>query len=109
MFVVAYWWRVKPGKEEQFREAWRRGTLEINRIYGSLGSRLHRESDGRFVGIAEWPDEATWRRAFEAKMVYDDKVARRMFIDAIAEAPPDGKPLLTMQVTDDLLARSGQV
>jgi heme-degrading monooxygenase HmoA len=106
MFVVVYWWRVKPGKEEQFREAWRRGTLEINRIYGSLGSRLHREADGRFVGIAEWPDQQTWERAFRAKMVYDDVDARRMFVDAIADAPADGRPLLTLQVTDDLLART---
>jgi len=41
MYVVVYWWRVKPGKEEQFRDAWRRGTREIARIYGGLGSRLH--------------------------------------------------------------------
>jgi len=26
MFVAVYWWRVHPGKEEQFRAAWRRGT-----------------------------------------------------------------------------------
>ena len=87
MFVAVYWWRVHPGKEEQFREAWRRGTEHITRIYGSYGSRLHRERDGRFIGYAEWPDEATWQKAFEARMVYDDPEVRRMFIDAIAEAP----------------------
>jgi heme-degrading monooxygenase HmoA len=108
MFVVVYWWRIKPGKEEQFREAWRRGTLAINRTYGSFGSRLHREADGRFIGVAEWPDRAAWQRAFDAKMVYDDPEARRAFVDAIAEAPPDGLPLLTMDVTDDLLVRRFQ-
>lgn len=107
MFVVVYWWRVKPGKEDQFREAWRRGTREITRIYGSLGSRLHRERDGRFIGVAEWPDRETWQRAADLKMVYDDKEARRMFVDAIADAPPNGEPLLTLDVTDDLLARTG--
>src|SRR5688572_18698629 len=106
MFVVVYWWRIKPGKEEQFREAWRRGTVEIKRIYGSLGSRLSRETDGRFIGVAEWPDRESWQRAFDAKMIYDDAEARRMFVDAIAEAPEAGRPLLTMEVTDDLLARS---
>src|SRR3546814_737993 len=59
MFVAAYWWTVHPGKEKQFRAAWRRGTELIRRKYGSLGSRLHSEerADGkaRFVGIAEWP------------------------------------------------------
>ena len=26
MFVAVYWWRVHPGKEEQFVRAWTRGT-----------------------------------------------------------------------------------
>ncbi|MBL8447815.1 MAG: antibiotic biosynthesis monooxygenase [Zoogloeaceae bacterium] len=105
MFVVVYGWRVKAGKEAQFREAWCRGTREIVRIYGGLGSRLHRESDGRFVAMAEWPDRATWQRAFDAKMVYDDREARAMFLDALEETSTGQAPLLTMEVTDDLLAR----
>ena len=103
MFVAVYWWRVHAGKEEQFREAWRRGTEAITRRYGSYGSRLHRDRDGRFVGVAEWPDEATWRQAFDARMVYDDPEARAMWLDAIAEAPLE--PAFTMTVTDDLLTR----
>ena len=91
MFVAVYWWRVHPGKEEQFRTAWRRGTDLIRERYGSYGSRLHRDADGRFVGYAEWPDEATWRAAF---------------VDAIAEVPADADPIFTMTVTDDLLIRS---
>ena len=107
MFVAVYWWRVHPGKEQQFREAWRRGTERITAIYGSHGSRLHRDRDGRFVGYAVWPDEATWQAAFARKMVYDDPEARRMFIDAVAEAPPNGEPVFAMTVTDDLLAGRG--
>lgn len=104
MFVAAYWWRVKPGKEEQFRAAWRRGTELINAKYGSLGSRLHLTLDGRFVGVAEWPDEAAWRAAFDAKMVYDEPATRAAFVDAIEDAAPE--PILLMHVTDDLLART---
>jgi hypothetical protein len=100
MFVAVYWWRVHPGKEEQFRAAWRRGTELITARYGSLGSRLHRALDGRFVGVALWPDEATWRAAFEAKMVYDEPETRAAFVDAIAEAASE--PMLLMEVTDDL-------
>ena len=103
MFVAVYWWRVHPGKEEQFREAWRRGTEHITRIYGSYGSRLHQDRDGRFVGYAEWPDEESWQRAYDAKMVYDDAETRAAFVDAIAELPPGNKPAFTMTVTDDLL------
>jgi len=106
MFVAAYWWKVKPGKEEQFRAAWRRGTELIRAKYGSLGSRLHRENgpDGpRFIGVAEWPDRATWQAAFDAKMVYDEPATRAAFVDAIAEAADE--PLLLLEVTDDLLDR----
>lgn len=106
MFVAVYWWRVHPGKEEQFRSAWRRGTELIREIYGSYGSRLHRDADGRFVGYAEWPDEATWRAAFDRKMVYDEPETRAAFLDAVAETPADADPIFTMQVTDDLLLRS---
>lgn len=104
MFVAVYWWKVHPGKEEQFRAAWRRGTELITEKYGSLGSRLHRATDGRFIGVAEWPDEATWQAAFDAKMVYDDPPTRAAFVDAIADAARE--PLLLMEVTDDLLMRS---
>ena len=106
MFVAVYWWRVHPGKEAQFRAAWRRGTQLIRERYGSYGSRLHRDADGRFVGYAEWPDEATWRAAFDKKMVYDEPATRAAFLDAIAETPADAEPIFTMTVSDDLLARS---
>ena len=107
MFVAVYWWRVHPGKEAQFREAWRRGTELITITYGSYGSRLHQDRDGRFVGYAEWPDEATWRAAFDAHMTYEDPEARQMFVDAVAESPPGGEPVFAMTVTDDLLLRAG--
>lgn len=107
MFVAAYWWKVHPGKEEQFREAWRRGTALIRAQYGSYGSRLHwedtGEGQGRFVGIAEWPDRESWQRAYDAKMVYNDPEVRAAFVDAIAEAADE--PLLLLEVTDDLLER----
>lgn len=105
MFIAVYWWRVQPGKEVQFRKAWHRGTKLITRIYGSYGSRLHRDRDGRFVAYAEWPDEATWQAAFEQKMAYDEPETRAAFEDAIAEAPTGSDPIFTMTVVDDLLVR----
>ena len=105
MFVAAYWWKVHAGKEEQFRSAWRRGTELIRETYGSYGSRLHYEDlgdgGGRFIGVAEWPDRATWQRAFDAKMAYDDPATRAAFAEALADWAEE--PLLLMEVTDDLL------
>jgi hypothetical protein len=103
MFVAVYWWRVHPGKEEQFVKAWTRGTELIRDIYGSYGSRLHRDADGRFVGYAEWPDEATWRYAFDHKMTYEDPETREAFEDAVCEVPPDADPIFTMTVVSDRL------
>lgn len=102
-FVAAYWWRAKPGKEEQFRKAWRCGTELIQERYGSLGSRLHLDEQNRFIGVAEWPDRRTWQNAFDAKMVYDDAETRAAFVDALEEWADE--PLLLMEVTDDLLDR----
>ena len=108
MFVAAYWWKVHPGKEEQFRAAWRRGTELIREKYGSLGSRLHWQElgtgEGRFIGVAEWPDRAAWQAAYDVGMVYDEPETRAAFRDAISEAPDE--PLLLMEVTDDLLDRA---
>jgi hypothetical protein len=81
--------------------------LSIRRTAASYGSRLHRDWDGRFVAYAEWPDEATWRAAFERKMVYDEPRTRAAFLDAIAEAPAEPEPIFTMTVLDDLLVRRG--
>jgi heme-degrading monooxygenase HmoA len=32
MYVAVYAWRVKPGHEDRFREAWRRGKEAITRL-----------------------------------------------------------------------------
>ncbi|MCG2842700.1 antibiotic biosynthesis monooxygenase [Sandaracinobacter sp. RS1-74] len=104
MIVAVYWWRVHPGKEEQFRAAWRRGTELITARYGSFGSRLHRAEDGRFVATAEWPDKASWQAAADVKMVYDEPETRQAFVDAVAEGGVDH----VMEVTDDLLLRAGR-
>ena len=104
MWVAVYAWRVRAGYEQQFRQAWCRGTRAITRIYGSFGSRLHRAEDGRFTGYAEWPDRQTWQRAFDARMVYDDPEARALFIQALEDSSRPGELVAAMEVTDDLLS-----
>lgn len=60
MFVVVYSFRVKPGREAVFVEAWEKRTGEIASACGGWGSRLHRNEDGGFIAYAQWPDRSTW-------------------------------------------------
>lgn len=65
-FVVMYRWRLHPEMETQFVEAWARVTERLRVPGGSLGSRLHRGSDGVWYGYAQWPSDAVRQAAFSA-------------------------------------------
>ena len=54
MIVFLYRWRVKPGREAQFVEAWSEITAFYREKFDSRGSRLHRGDDGLFYGYAQW-------------------------------------------------------
>jgi len=105
MFVAVYFWHVRPGMEEQFRAAWRRGTELITMRYGSFGSRLHRAADGRFVGYAEWPHEAAWQVAIDAHFDYGDAENARRFREAQVPSS-ERSALIKLTVCDDLLLRA---
>ena len=62
-FAVVYRWRVLPAKEEQFQQAWEVLTREFYAHEGSLGSRLHRSSDGTWLAYAQWPSRESWEAA----------------------------------------------
>lgn len=99
MFVVVYWWRLKPGLEDQFRAGWVRTTKAIRQAYGSLGSRLHRESDGRYIAYAQWPSEAAWHEARAQRFITGDPGGLQLMQEAMEEMGI----LATMTMTDDLL------
>ena len=63
MFAVIYRWQVLPGCEAQFEAGWRRGTERIAAEFGGWGSRLHKAGEGVYIAYAQWPDEATWKKA----------------------------------------------
>ncbi|WP_130618087.1 antibiotic biosynthesis monooxygenase family protein [Dyella amyloliquefaciens] len=86
-FAAIYRWRVRPGMEAQFVEAWTRiSELYLDR-HGSLGSRLHRGPDDIWYSYAQWPDEAARVRAFSADSL--DKEAGELMREAIAESLPE--------------------
>jgi heme-degrading monooxygenase HmoA len=101
MFAVIYRWRVIPGLEAQFEQGWRAGTERIAAEFGGWGSRLHKGEDGSYVAYAQWPDEATWRRAMESRMRHSDDQARRQYREAIV--PGTFETVFAMPVVSDLL------
>jgi hypothetical protein len=85
-FVVLYRFRLHAGLEASFVDAWSRRTEQLRDAGGSLGSRLHRGSDGIWYAYAQWPDDATRQRAF-AQLV--DHAASTQMRAAVAETFPD--------------------
>ena len=85
-FIVLYRWRLHAGAEDDFVQGWSRIT-ELLRLRGSLGSRLHRGSDGLWYSYAQWPS-AQVRRDIFALGPLDEEASRRMKA-AIAESLPE--------------------
>jgi heme-degrading monooxygenase HmoA len=97
MFAVLYRWKLHPGTEPAFREAWRSATESIRARYGTGGSRLHRTDDGEFVAYALWPSREAWTEARNLPSVNPEAGAKMR--ECIAES----LPTTTLDVLDDLL------
>lgn len=54
-FCALYRWRLHPGTEATFVEAWSRVTQLLRAERGSLGSRLHRGPDAIWYSYTQWP------------------------------------------------------
>ena len=63
-FVVLYRWRLHPGKEEVFVQAWSNISEVFLHHHDSLGSRLHKGPDNIWYSYAQWPSEAARSTAF---------------------------------------------
>jgi heme-degrading monooxygenase HmoA len=103
MFVVMFEFVVKQGFEEQFLTAWPKTTQGIYLFKGSLGSRLHRTSDNAFIAYAQWPDEKTYRQAFDITMSEEYEVQRELMRDSLNLTST--KTLFEMEVEIDYLQR----
>lgn len=86
-FVVLYRWKLYPDAEASFVEAWSRISELLLEQRGSLGSRLHRGSDGLWYSYAQWPSAEARSKAFAAGPV-DSKASSQMRA-AIAEEFPE--------------------
>ena len=86
MLILLYRWRIKPEKEAQFIEGWSEVTEFLRENFDSLGSRLHRGSDGLFYGYAQWKSVADREKAFAESPQLEESEKMR---DAIEESFPE--------------------
>ena len=86
-FAVLYRWRLREGAEPAFIEAWSRVSDLLRSQRGSLGSRLHRGSDGLWYSYAQWPSAEVREKSQRAGPVDPD--ASRQMREATAEEFPD--------------------
>lgn len=62
MFSVIYSFDVKPDCVVPFITAWKKMTVLLYTREGSLGSRLHKVSETKYIAYAQWPDRETWQK-----------------------------------------------
>lgn len=103
MFIVLYRWKIKPQFEQRFVEAWSERSAFWLEKYDSLGSRLHRGSDGVFYSYAQWKSVAQREEAFAAESGKPSEF-RRIFQEAVEEEFPEVKLEI---VADYLIAPYG--
>jgi heme-degrading monooxygenase HmoA len=63
--AVIYKWKVTKGKEKEFEKFWNESTLTIMKTYSSLGSSLHKDSQGNYVAYARWNKIEQWKKMTE--------------------------------------------
>jgi heme-degrading monooxygenase HmoA len=63
MFAVVYLFKVKENRQSEFINTWKQLTQLIYEYEGSLGSRLHKQSDDVYLAYAQWPDRETWEHS----------------------------------------------
>lgn len=59
MFAVIYQGYLKPGRENEYQEAWSKVAQYFIEHRGAIGSCLHKTSDGLWVAYSRWPDKKT--------------------------------------------------
>ena len=86
-FSVLYRWKLHPGMESSFVEAWSRVSAVYLTQRGSLGSRLHHGDDDIWYSYAQWPSAEARSKAFSEGPV--DAEASIQMRAAIAERFPE--------------------
>jgi heme-degrading monooxygenase HmoA len=86
-FCAIYRWRLHPGSEETFVQAWSRITQLLLTERGSLGSRLHRGPDNIWYSYTQWPSAAAKAEGLTRMSI--DPEAWQQLRESIAESLPE--------------------
>ena len=98
MFVVLYRWRIRVNLEQQFVENWSARTAYLREKYDSLGSRLHRGSDGIWYSYAQWKSAEQREQAFDAESSKVSETSQKM-----REAIEENFPEIQLEIASDYL------
>lgn len=112
MFAVIYQGYTKPGRENEYKEAWNQVARYFIECRGAIGSCLHRTSEGLWIAYSRWPDKTTrdgsWpgERAPSEELPLEIRSAVLTIKDCLDS---DRKiPEIGMDVIDDLLLSSDE-
>jgi heme-degrading monooxygenase HmoA len=97
-FCAIYRWRLHPGSEESFVQAWSVVTRLLRETRGSLGSRLHRGPEGLWYSYTQWPSAEAKVLGLAQPSV--DPEAWQTLRAAIAESLPE----IVLEPVADFLA-----
>lgn len=73
-------------------------TLLIRKYEGGLGSRLHKQTDIRYIAYAQWPDRETWEKSGSKLPESADEIRKMM-----RESCEKIETIYELTVVDDLL------
>lgn len=110
MFVVIYQGYIKPGKENEYQDAWNKVAQYFIEYRGAIGSCLHRTSDGLWVAYSRWPDKKTRDNSWPGENAPSEELSleiRNAVLTIKDCLDSDRKiPDLCMEVVNDLLLLS---
>ena len=107
MFAVIYQTYLKPGKEAEYQQHWRKIATYFVEQRGAIGSCLHRTPEGIWVAYSRWPSKALRDASWPGDNAASEELSEdiRATIAAIKECGDSDRriPEICLEVIDDLL------
>lgn len=99
MYITLYQWQLKPGKEQQFIEAWTRLTTQLQNTAPQVSAKLLKTLQGEWVALIEWPSQKEWESQTNENI---DLLAQQSLMECVQEL----QNLVPMEVIKHLKPRS---